>query len=253
MGIEVKLTAFEGPLDLLLHLIEKNKVDIYDIPIAVITEQYLEYLDEMQRADMDNMSEFLVMAATLLRIKSQMLLPKEVNEEGEEEDPRAELVKRLIEYKVYKYASSELKDLNVEANKCMYKLPTLPEEVLAYREPIRPEEIIAGQGITLLQLKKTFEFVMRKKSSKLDPIRSQFGEIRQDEVKIEDKIIFIRDKIKEYRKIDFQILLEGQATKVEIIVTFLALLELMKMGQVHVFQEDVGSKILIEEMGEDSL
>ena len=104
MGIEVKLTAFEGPLDLLLHLIEKNKVDIYDIPIAVITEQYLEYLDEMQRADMDNMSEFLVMAATLLRIKSQMLLPKEVNEEGEEEDPRAELVKRLIEYKVYKYA-----------------------------------------------------------------------------------------------------------------------------------------------------
>ena len=139
MGIEVKLTAFEGPLDLLLHLIEKNKVDIYDIPIAVITEQYLEYLDEMQRADMDNMSEFLVMAATLLRIKSQMLLPKEVNEEGEEEDPRAELVKRLIEYKVYKYASSELKDLNVEANKCMYKLPTLPDEVLAYREPIRPE------------------------------------------------------------------------------------------------------------------
>ena len=141
----------------------------------------------------------------------------------------------------------------MEANKCMYKLPTLPEEVLAYREPIRPEEIIAGQGITLLQLKKTFEFVMRKKSSKLDPIRSQFGEIRQDEVKIEDKIIFIRDKIKEYKKIDFQSLLEGQATKVEIIVTFLALLELMKMGQVHVFQEDEGSKILIEEMGEDSL
>ena len=141
----------------------------------------------------------------------------------------------------------------MEADKCMYRLPTLPEEVLAYREPIRPEEIIVGQGITLLQLKKTFEFVMRKKSSKLDPIRSQFGEIRQDEVKIEDKIIFIRDKIKEYKKIDFQSLLEGQATKVEIIVTFLALLELMKMGQVHVFQEDVGSKILIEEMGEDSL
>ena len=242
MGIEVKLTAFEGPLDLLLHLIEKNKVDIYDIPIAVITEQYLEYLDEMQRADMDNMSEFLVMAATLLRIKSQMLLPKEVNEEGEEEDPRAELVKRLIEYKVYKYASSELKDLNVEANKCMYKLPTLPEEVLAYREPIRPEEIIAGQGITLLDAKQL-----------IAEGRKENNQQKLDEVKIEDKIIFIRDKIKEYKKIDFQSLLEGQATKVEIIVTFLALLELMKMGQVHVFQEDVGSKILIEEMGEDSL
>ena len=100
---QYKVSDFEGPLDLLLYLIEKNKIDIYDIPIAVITEQYFDYLDEMRRADMDIMSEFLVMAATLLRIKSQMLLPKEVNEEGEEEDPREELVGRLVEYKIYKY------------------------------------------------------------------------------------------------------------------------------------------------------
>ena len=95
MAIPVHLQVFDGPLDLLLHLIDKNKVDIYDIPIAMITDQYMEYIDEMKRQDMNVMSEFLVMAATLLSIKSRMLLPKEVNEEGEEEDPRKELVEQL--------------------------------------------------------------------------------------------------------------------------------------------------------------
>ena len=115
MALSVKLEVFEGPLDLLLHLIEKNKVDIYDIPIVVITAQYLEYIRQMQTQDMNVMSEFLVMAATLLDIKCRMLLPKEVNEEGEEEDPRAELVQRLLEYKMYKYMSYELKDRQVDA------------------------------------------------------------------------------------------------------------------------------------------
>lgn len=245
MAIEVKLTAFEGPLDLLLHLIQKNKVNIYDIPIAMITEQYLDYLEQMRQADLDIMSEFLVMAATLLRIKSQMLLPKEVNEEGEEEDPRAELVQRLMEYKVYKYASEELKDWEVEAGKCFYKVPTLPEEVATYREPIRPQEIIEQQGVTLEQLKEVFEFVMRRRNDKLDPVRSQFGEIKQDEVKIEDKMIHIQESIKKAKKMSFQALLEKQATKVEVVVTFLALLELMKIGNVKVVQEDIGSDILI--------
>ena len=105
MGIPVKLEAFEGPLDLLLHLIDKNKVNIYDIPIVEITAQYMEYIHEMQRQDLNVMSEFLLMAATLLAIKSKMLLPKEINEEGEEEDPRQELVEQLLEYKLYKYMS----------------------------------------------------------------------------------------------------------------------------------------------------
>ena len=95
MAISVKLQAFEGPLDLLLHLIEKNKVDIYDIPISLITEQYLEYIDALKDEDMDIASEFLVMAATLLDIKCRMLLPKEENEDGQEEDPRQELVEKL--------------------------------------------------------------------------------------------------------------------------------------------------------------
>ena len=103
--IPVKLEVFEGPLDLLLHLIEKNKIDIYDIPIVEITDQYMEYIHAMEREDLGIMSEFMVMAATLLDIKCKMLLPKEVNEEGEEEDPRAELVEILLEYKMYKFKS----------------------------------------------------------------------------------------------------------------------------------------------------
>lgn len=107
MAIPVKLEVFEGPLDLLSHLIDKNKVDIYDIPIVEITEQYLEYIRQMETEDMNVMSEFLVMAATLIDIKCKMLLPKEVNEEGEEQDPRAELVEKLLEYKMCKYMSYE--------------------------------------------------------------------------------------------------------------------------------------------------
>ena len=108
MAIPVKLNVFEGPLDLLLHLIDKNKIDIYDIPIVEITDQYMEYIHAMEKEDLGVMSEFMVMAATLLDIKCRMLLPKEVNEDGEEEDPRAELVQKLLEYKMYKYMSYEL-------------------------------------------------------------------------------------------------------------------------------------------------
>jgi len=107
MAIPVKLNVFEGPLDLLLHLIDKNKIDIYDIPIVEITDQYMEYIHAMEKEDLGVMSEFMVMAATLLDIKCRMLLPKEINEEGEEEDPRAELVQKLLEYKMYKYMSYE--------------------------------------------------------------------------------------------------------------------------------------------------
>ncbi len=130
MAIEVKLEAFEGPLDLLLHLIEKNKVDIYDIPIAMITDQYMEYIDEAKSRDLSIMSEFLVMAATLLDIKCRMLLPKEVDEEGEEIDPRAEMVRQLLEYKMYKYMSLQLKDRQMENDGLnITKKPTIPKEI----------------------------------------------------------------------------------------------------------------------------
>ena len=121
MGIPVKLEAFEGPLDLLLHLIDKNKVNIYDIPIIEITRQYMEYIREMKNRDLNVMSEFLVMAATLLDIKSRMLLPKEKDEEGVEEDPRQELVEKLLEYKLYKYMSYELRERQQDASLNMYR------------------------------------------------------------------------------------------------------------------------------------
>ena len=173
MAISVKLEAFEGPLDLLLHLIEKNKIDIYDIPIVEITAQYLDYIRQMQREDMNVMSEFLVMAATLIDIKCKMLLPKEVNEDGEEEDPRAELVQKLLEYKMYKYMSFELRDRQVDAARNMYREQRLPKEVEAYRQPIDYEELIGDMNLN--KLHEIFKSIVKKQEDKIDPVRSQYG------------------------------------------------------------------------------
>ena len=175
MAITVKLQAFEGPLDLLLHLIDKNKVDIYDIPIVEITEQYLDYIRQMEQSDMNIMSEFLVMAATLLDIKCRMLLPKEVNEEGEEEDPRAELVEKLLEYKMYKYMSYELKDRQIDAGRNLFKAPTLPREIEEYREPVDYEQLLGS--LTLGRLQRIFKDVVKKQEDRIDPIRSHYGKI----------------------------------------------------------------------------
>ena len=144
MELEVKLEVFEGPLDLLLHLIEKNKVDIYDIPIVEITRQYLEYVSKLAEENLDLASEFLVMASTLIDIKCKMLLPKEVDEDGEEIDPRTDLVQKLIEYKMYKYAAIELKDMQLYAGKSLYKEPTIPEEVAKYQPPVDLDENFKG-------------------------------------------------------------------------------------------------------------
>lgn len=186
MGIPVKLQVFEGPLDLLLHLIEKNKVNIYDIPIVEITDQYMEYIHQMEREDLNVVSEFMVMAATLISIKCRMLLPKEVSEEGEEEDPREELVRQLLEYKMYKYMSYELRDRMAEAAKHVYKLPSVPKEVLSYREPVDTSRLL--DHLTLEKLNEIFKSVMRRQENKLDPIRSKFGKIEQEEVSLPDKM-----------------------------------------------------------------
>ena len=168
MGIPVKLEVFEGPLDLLLHLIEKNKVDIYDIPIVEITNQYMEYIRGMQHEDLNVMSEFLVMAATLLDIKCRMLLPKEVTEEGEEEDPRQELVEQLLQYKMYKYMSYELRDRELDGGRTMYKDPTIPEEVMNYVEPVDLDELLGD--LTLATLNRVFQDVIRRQEDKIDPV-----------------------------------------------------------------------------------
>ena len=235
MAIPVKLNVFEGPLDLLLHLIDKNKIDIYDIPIVEITDQYMEYIHAMEKEDLGVMSEFMVMAATLLDIKCRMLLPKEINEEGEEEDPRAELVQKLLEYKMYKYMSYELKDKMDDASGVYFREPDVPREVLQYREPVDPSELLAG--LTLEKLNAIYQSIIRRQDDRRDPIRSQFGKIEKEEVSLSDKMLEMKEFAKTHRKFSFRDLLKKQCSKVQVIVTFLSVLELIKMGHIHVVQE----------------
>jgi segregation and condensation protein A len=243
-SIDVKLTAFEGPLDLLLFLIEKNKVNIYDIPIVTITEQYLQYVNEMQENDLDVMSEFLVMAATLVDIKCRMLLPKEVNEDGEEEDPRAELVQKLLEYKMYKYMAYELKDKQVDAAKSYYRAQDLPKEVSSYRQPINYEELVGD--MSLQKLHEVFKSIVKKQEDKIDPIRSTYGNIEKDEVDMEERTLFVEAYAQAHKTFSFRKLLEKQKSKMGVIVTFLVILEMMKVGKIMISQENIFDDILIE-------
>lgn len=244
MGIPVKLPVFEGPLDLLLHLIEKNKIDIYDIPIVEITDQYMEYIRQMEREDLNIVSEFMVMAATLLDIKCRMLLPKEVNEEGEEEDPREELVQQLLEYKMYKYMSYELRDRMADASRSVYKKATLPKEVLEYEEPVDVSELLAG--LTLEKLNEIYQSILRRQEDKIDPIRSRFGQIEKEEVSLSDKMEELEAYAASHRQFGFCSLLKRQHSRMQVIVTFLAVLELMKTGKITVVQEQLFDDILIE-------
>ena len=243
MGIPVKLEAFEGPLDLLLHLIEKNKIDIYDIPIVEITNQYMEYIENMEKDDLNIMSEFLVMAATLLDIKCKMLLPKEETEEGEEEDPRTELVEQLLQYKMYKYMSYKLKDREEEADLIYYKNPTIPDEVTYYEEPVDLDKLL--DGITAKKLEEIFKDVMKRQEDKIDPIRSKFKTIEKEEVPLPVKLVYVKEYAIKHKKFSFRELLEKQHSKVQIVVTFLAVLELMKNETIYVEQDEICGDIMI--------
>ena len=227
MALSVKLNVFEGPLDLLLHLIDKNKIDIYDIPIVEITDQYMEYLHSMEKEDL-----------------GIMLLPKEVNEEGEEEDPRAELVQKLLEYKMYKYMSYELRDRLGDAAGVYYRKQDLPEEVLQYTPPSDPQELL--RGLTLERMSAIYQALIRRQEDKIDPIRSKFGRIEKEEISLSDKLLEMKEYAKAHRKFSFRRLMENQHSKIQLIVTFLAILELMKMGHVHAEQEDLFDDIHVE-------
>ncbi len=244
MEMTVKLQAFEGPLDLLLYLIEKNKVNIYDIPIVEITGQYMEYVAEMKRRDLNVLSEFLVMAATLIDIKSKMLLPHNTEDEEEEEDPRAELVQQLLEYKMYKCMAYELKDRQLDAGRVMFKEPTIPEEVAAYEEPLDMDELVSD--VTLSKLNAIFQSIMKKQVDKIDPVRSKFGKIEKEEVSLEERMVYLEDYAKQHAHFSFRSLLEAQSSKVEVIVTFLAILELMKTGKIFISQERIFDDIKID-------
>ena len=243
MGIPVKLQVFEGPLDLLLHLIDKNKIDIYDIPIVEITNQYMDYIKAMEREDLNVMSEFLVMAATLLDIKCKMLLPKEVTEDGEEEDPRQELVEQLLQYKMYKYMSYELRDRELDGGRTMYKDPTIPEEVMDYVEPVDLDELLGD--LTLATLNRVFQDVIRRQEDKIDPVRSKFGKLEKEEVTVEEKLETVTDYAREHKNFSFRTLLGSQKSKMQTVVTFLAVLQLIKEGILIVQQEHAFDDIMI--------
>ena len=256
MSINVKLDAFEGPLDLLLYLIEKNKVDIYDIPIAMITDQYLEYVMRMDTEDMDVASEFLVMAATLLDIKARMLLPVEVDDSGEEEDPRAGLVERLLAYKLMKANASALKESEESACRVIYKDASIPAEVASYIPEPDLDEIM--KDITVSALTEAFRAALRRIEENVDQIRHDFGQIEKETFKIYDKSRTVLSMARERGRFSFRELLNAETGKVEMIVTFLAVLELVKMGRLAVVQDEPCGEINLEgldttEMSEEEL
>lgn len=196
MAINIKIEVFEGPLDLLLHLIKKAEVDIYDIPIAEITEQYINYLKTMEELNLEIASEFLVMAATLLEIKSKMLLPrKKVNEDSEQEDdPRREIVQKLIEYKKYKEFAEKLKMIE-EQNTIFFKEPEVIDD-------IESKEVFF-KNITIENLMFAFKRVMEAYEKRLNQKPLIDKNIDYDEFKIEDKMEYILGLIEVYKRIRF--------------------------------------------------
>lgn len=234
--IRYKLDKFEGPLDLLLHLIEKDKIDIFDIPIVQITAEYLDYVSNMEEENLDIVSDFLVMAATLLEIKSRMLLPREVDEEtGEEVDPRAELVARLLEYRKYKLMGQILQEREDLADRYFYKGPTIPKEVEKYVPPIDLDDLL--KKVSLESLKTVFEDVMRRKEDSIDKVRSKFGVIKKEKISLEGRIRDVLKYVRGHHKFSFRHMIRKKKDKMDVVVSFLAILELMKMGRITLIQE----------------
>ena len=224
MSYKVKLDVFEGPLDLLLYLIKKEEVDIYDIPIAKITDQYLEYLEFMKLLDLNIAGEFLVMAATLMHIKSKMLLPPDqVAPEAEEEDPRAELVRRLLEYKKFKEAASELSQME-STQKHFFARVGLSEEEEA---KLKSDEFFEA---TLFDLITAFTKVLK------DIPKEIFYEVIKDEYTVSEKIHDIVHMLVDKPTLFFMDLFKAAKNRIEVITTFLAVLELIRLKEIVIRQ-----------------
>lgn len=250
MQYSVKLDAFEGPLDLLLHLINRYEIDIYDIPVSQITEQYLLYLHTMKELQLDVASEFLVMAATLLAIKSKMLLPKKEEEvdmelpEDYEEDPREELVNRLIEYKKFKEAAIVLKEKEYERSQIFSKSPTNIDAYIDEKE----EEREISVDITLYDMLGALQKLMKRKKAQ-QPVQTT---VTRQEVSIEQKMNEIIQDLTNFngRKSFFDLF--EDADRGNIVVTFLAILELMKTKRVFVEQESNFENIFIQKIDKEN-
>lgn len=237
----VQLDTFKGPFDLLVRLIEKNEIDIYDIPIAKLTYQYLEAIRQIP-PDMDEMSEFLVMAATLLEIKSRMLLPRpsKINEE-EEEDPRESLVRQLIAYKHCQELAEALKGIE-SSGKRLFKKAEYP--LMANKVSLSPEERLTG--VTIDRMWEIFTDVVQRQSLKVDTVRHNFGTVARDRYTITDKVKQIKSYLRTNKKLLLSELFEDCSTRSECVVIFLALLEMIKLKQVTVCQENLFDEIEVQ-------
>jgi len=226
MSYEIKLDIFEGPLDLLLYLIRKNEIDIYNIPIALITEQYLEYLDLMRSLNLDLAGEYLVLAATLIHIKSRLLLPPvEGEEEGEEgEDPRNELVRQLLEYQAFKEAA-----LSLEAR------PLLDRDVFTRGAPPEEPSAVEQEVETMIEV-GVFELVQAFRTLMAGLDRSEDMAIDTEKMSLTDRINEIMERLTEEKELTFTALLGERTDRKRIVYTFLAILELMKLRMVRAYQ-----------------
>ena len=244
MSVTFKLQDFEGPLDLLLHLIEKNKMSIYDIEISSITDQYMAYLEDAKEVEMEQMSEFIVMAATLLYIKSRMLLPKHPKVIDEEEDPREELVRKLIEYKKVKYVSEQLSACQVDTDYYCFRNRAAHLDL----PDTEPDYSNVLDRLTLKQLYDTFEELMKQKqweNKNKSQHKIDHNILKKDTYTIEQKSIYITNLIALNGQTTFFTICSKDMPKIELIVTFMALLELIHKRQVMITQEHPKGDIII--------
>jgi segregation and condensation protein A len=224
---KIKLDHFEGPLDLLLFFIKRDELNIYDIPISRITKEFLDYVNFIKMLDLEVAGDFILMASTLMHIKVRMLLPREIDEKGEEIDPRDELVRALLEYKKYKEMAEELSLLESEQRKLNFRGNFTADEKEA-----PPEYDILLKNITLYDLTRAFKSAIE--GLKEVPVH----EVIKVNVTIEQQINYIVDKVKEFGELHFLSLVEGMKDKIRIVVTFIALLEMVKMGTIGIKESD---------------
>lgn len=237
--LHVKISVYEGPFDLLLDLIKKNEMDIYNIPIADITRQYLEYLSQMKALNLDIAGEFLVMAATLVYIKSKMLLPNETMEDEEAGlDPREELVRKLLEYQAFKEAAKNLGLMEFERSKVFTR--QLSDH---YLKDLSPEDVgIDTFSANLYDLLQAFHSVLSQMK------KEDFHEVFEEVVTIEEKIELLKQKLSQRNEFPFRELLGEKFTKNELIATFLALLEVVRLKAARVHQVESFGDIVIQKI-----
>ena len=220
---KIKLEHFEGPLDLLLFFIKRDELDIYDIPISKITKEFLDYVKIIQMLDLETAGDFILMASTLMHIKVRMLLPRELDEKGEEIDPRAELIAALLEYKRYKEMSEELGFLESNQRKLSFRGNFSKDSKVSL-----PDYEILLKNVTLFDLAKAF-----KKA--IDNVKPEVvHEIIKINITVDEQVQYIFKKLEEYKELHFMSLIDGMKEKIRIVITFVALLELIKMQQIGI-------------------